>query len=237
MNMSQKQTNRSRDRTVTRSDVEDLIAQGRKIVIVDNNVLKVDAWLPYHPGGDKAILHMIGRDATNEVRAFHSSETQQQMLRYQIGRIEGPWQDFVPPVQGGTFRTIKEQEQARRVAVDAQIISDDDASSEQPSPLFEGLRRRGLALGHRVSPLRHHSIRSTSGKRQQPSPFREVKGRNEHTRRYSETLHNSRVSTQRPRQTSSTNIDNWTNGSKMQGCMIATIEPISKKLQDTLHLG
>ena len=53
----------------SRSEIEDLIAQGRSIIIVNEAVLKVDAWLPYHPGGDKAIKHMVGRDATDEVNA------------------------------------------------------------------------------------------------------------------------------------------------------------------------
>jgi delta8-fatty-acid desaturase len=51
----------------TRREIEGLIAIGRSIVIVDNKVLKVDAWMPYHPGGDKAMQHMVGRDATDEV--------------------------------------------------------------------------------------------------------------------------------------------------------------------------
>jgi delta8-fatty-acid desaturase len=51
----------------TRREVEALIASGRSIVIVDDKVLKVDAWMPYHPGGDKAMQHMVGRDATDEV--------------------------------------------------------------------------------------------------------------------------------------------------------------------------
>ena len=54
---------------LARRQVEDLIAQGRSIIIVDGSILQVDAWLPYHPGGDKAIKHMIGRDATEEVNA------------------------------------------------------------------------------------------------------------------------------------------------------------------------
>ena len=53
-----------------RKDIEAQIASGRAIVIVDDKVLKVDAWLPYHPGGDKAIRHMIGRDATDEVTRY-----------------------------------------------------------------------------------------------------------------------------------------------------------------------
>ena len=61
---------------ISRREVEALIADGRSIVIVDNKVLKVDAWLPYHPGGDKAIKHMIGRDATDEVHRYvHCKQT------------------------------------------------------------------------------------------------------------------------------------------------------------------
>lgn len=54
---------------LSRSQVETMIAEGRTIIIVDGQVLKVDAWLSYHPGGDKAIMHMVGRDATDEVNA------------------------------------------------------------------------------------------------------------------------------------------------------------------------
>jgi len=40
--------------------------------------LKVDAWLKFHPGGDKAIKHMVGRDATDEVNAY---------VRQSLGKI------------------------------------------------------------------------------------------------------------------------------------------------------
>ena len=55
---------------LSRREIEGLIAQGRTIIIVDGKVMKVDAWLKYHPGGDKAIMHMVGRDATDEVNAY-----------------------------------------------------------------------------------------------------------------------------------------------------------------------
>ena len=58
------------DRVFSRPDVEQLIADGRTIIIVDGYVLKLDCWLKFHPGGDKAILHMVGRDATDEVNAY-----------------------------------------------------------------------------------------------------------------------------------------------------------------------
>jgi cytochrome b involved in lipid metabolism len=61
---------RSREALVSRREIEHLISEGRSIIIVDGKVLKVDAWLKYHPGGDKAIKHMIGRDATDEVNAY-----------------------------------------------------------------------------------------------------------------------------------------------------------------------
>ena len=60
-----------RQQTVlSRRQIEGHIADGRKIIIIDQRVLKVDPWLEYHPGGDKAIMHMVGRDATDEVNAY-----------------------------------------------------------------------------------------------------------------------------------------------------------------------
>jgi delta8-fatty-acid desaturase len=66
--MSQHQSKRN-DTLYSRRQIEGLIADGRKIIIVDRRVLKVDPWLKYHPGGEKAIKHMVGRDATDEVNA------------------------------------------------------------------------------------------------------------------------------------------------------------------------
>lgn len=55
--------------SMTNREIEALIADGKAIIIKDQHVLKVDAWMKYHPGGDKAIRHMVGRDATDEVNA------------------------------------------------------------------------------------------------------------------------------------------------------------------------
>ena len=57
---------------LTRRQVGGMIADGRTIIIVEGRVIKADAWLRYHPGGDKAIMHMVGRDATDEVNAYGS---------------------------------------------------------------------------------------------------------------------------------------------------------------------
>ena len=61
-----------KDTIFSRRQIENLIAEGRSIVIVDGRVLKIDAFQDYHPGGDKVIKHMIGRDATDEVNAYKS---------------------------------------------------------------------------------------------------------------------------------------------------------------------
>lgn len=52
---------------MSRRQIEGLIADGKSVFILDQFVLRADPWLPYHPGGDKAIRHMVGRDATDEV--------------------------------------------------------------------------------------------------------------------------------------------------------------------------
>lgn len=55
---------------LSRRYIEGLIAEGKHVFIYEGRVLKVDAWLPFHPGGEKPIKHMVGRDATDEVKAY-----------------------------------------------------------------------------------------------------------------------------------------------------------------------
>ena len=60
------------DRTpklMTRAEIEALVAEGKHITIFHNQVIKMDAWMPFHPGGDKAMLHMVGKDASDEIDA------------------------------------------------------------------------------------------------------------------------------------------------------------------------
>ncbi|KAF4512099.1 hypothetical protein G6O67_001281 [Ophiocordyceps sinensis] len=152
---------------MSRDEVEALIADGHQIVIYQDHILKVDQWLPYHPGGDKAMLHMVGRDATAEIETLHSDTARQQMLRYRIGNTQGLWRNFVPPIQGGTFRTFAEIKidaaAAAATAACASCSSPDansakeDPRSRAPSslslpPVFdvdEALKRR---TGHAAGP-------------------------------------------------------------------------------------
>ena len=63
-------TRSSKDVSLTRGQIEAMIADGWTVIIVDGDVLRLDAWLKYHPGGEKTIMHMVGRDATDEVNAY-----------------------------------------------------------------------------------------------------------------------------------------------------------------------
>ena len=57
-------------RILSRSTIHQLIAKGQLIVIANKRVLRLDAWLNRHPGGEKTILHMVGRDATDEINGY-----------------------------------------------------------------------------------------------------------------------------------------------------------------------
>ena len=58
---------------IPRKKVYRLIAQGHLIVIANGRVLQLDKWVSRHPGGEKTILHMVGRDATDEVNGYYVS--------------------------------------------------------------------------------------------------------------------------------------------------------------------
>ncbi|KAL6721285.1 hypothetical protein ACLMJK_000387 [Lecanora helva] len=129
----------------SRRQIEGLIANGRSIIIVDGKVLKVDAWRKYHPGGEKVIMHMVGRDATDEVNALHSAEARQYMLKYQIGRIEGRWRNFLPPVQGGVFRPYVEDTESI-VGEEEDDVPSTASSSAPSTPIFDAAENSSVSL-------------------------------------------------------------------------------------------
>ena len=71
------------------------------------------------------------------------------MFRFQIGCIEGPWINFVPPIQGGKFRPYtgsdNENEEDNGSKSDEATSNISREISRSPSPTFEapsGIRRR-----------------------------------------------------------------------------------------------
>ncbi|KAL2003266.1 hypothetical protein VTN02DRAFT_4476 [Thermoascus thermophilus] len=161
---------RNRKQTIlSRREIEGMIAEGRNIFIFENRVIKADAWMKFHPGGSKAIQHMVGRDATDEINALHSKEARQHMLSFQIGRTEGRWTNFLPPIQGGQFRPYNKDEDC---------TEDSDSSSQESSrpssPIFDeadensGMRRRKSTSTTSSSVS---SIPPGEGQKFEPRPF------------------------------------------------------------------
>lgn len=59
----------NRDSILSPDSVDEMIANGDTVVIFEDYVLRLNGWLGKHPGGRLAILHMVGRDATDEITA------------------------------------------------------------------------------------------------------------------------------------------------------------------------
>ncbi|KAK9493329.1 fatty acid desaturase-domain-containing protein [Lipomyces doorenjongii] len=136
----------ARDKLLSRAAIEGMIAEGNIIVIYENRVLRVDAWLPRHPGGDKVVFHMVGRDATDEINAFHSDETRVIVRKYQIGHVEGVWKNFIPPIQGGKFRRFEQIDEAVSLTdTSASGSSDDEVCCTTSTRAKSTLSRTKLA--------------------------------------------------------------------------------------------
>ncbi len=54
--------------TMTQNDFNELVADGHKLVILDELVLDVGSWVSRHPGGPFVIKQNIGRDIS---KYFH----------------------------------------------------------------------------------------------------------------------------------------------------------------------
>ncbi|KAJ5930313.1 hypothetical protein N7466_005806 [Penicillium verhagenii] len=132
-----------KDTLLSRRYIEGLIAEGNHVIVYEDRVLKVDAFIKFHPGGEKPIKHMVGRDATDEINALHSREARDRMPAYQIGRVEGVWINFLPPIQGGKFRLYAEE----TCSSEEDMTSQDNSSQEgsiPPSPIFDAVDSKSV---------------------------------------------------------------------------------------------
>jgi delta8-fatty-acid desaturase len=76
------------------------------------------------------------------------------MQRYQMGRIEGRWKNFSPPIQGGKFRPYVEGTSEKDSDDEVEVASP-SGSSRAPSPIFDAedpaVRQRRSDLTNRSS--------------------------------------------------------------------------------------
>jgi len=106
--LSQPTTSTKGRALLSRSDIANRIISGQHIFIYRSLAINATAWLPYHPGGNLSILHFVGRDATDEVEAYHSVSALERMKKYAIGQVEinenTGWKALTPPISLGLVR-------------------------------------------------------------------------------------------------------------------------------------
>jgi sphingolipid 8-(E)-desaturase len=81
------------------------------------------------------------------------------MDKYQIGRIEGRWKNYLPPIQGGTFRPFSHDESLEDSDNGMEEVSATDGSRD-PSPIFDEKPRMPHRRPHAVD--RSSSVSSSS---------------------------------------------------------------------------
>jgi cytochrome b involved in lipid metabolism len=60
----------SRHQIISPAEIKRRVAEGEPVVIYEGYVLHLGEWIDMHPGGRLSILHMVGRDATDEINMF-----------------------------------------------------------------------------------------------------------------------------------------------------------------------
>jgi delta8-fatty-acid desaturase len=91
-----------------RSAIATRITDGSLLFIYHSQVVNATSWATFHPGGALAILHFVGRDASDEVDAYHSLEAISRLKKFIIARVELDeevgWRPLTPPIALGLVR-------------------------------------------------------------------------------------------------------------------------------------
>lgn len=94
----------------TRESVAARILDGELLFILNGDLIRVpQQWLSAHPGGALTILHFVGRDATDEVEAYHPKHVLDKMRAFSQGPVqlsEDGWVPLLPPICTGWIRKL-----------------------------------------------------------------------------------------------------------------------------------
>lgn len=159
----------------SREQVATRILAGETLFVLHGNLVRVPpSWLTLHPGGNLSILHYVGRDATDEVEAFHSPETLQRMKSYVVGQVEigeDGWAPFVPPYSNGWVRRkgvdgrMEWYNEARAVKGKTEaeaailLVSRDAAAPAEPAPTMADLEPAPNSLSMKNEKLHAEAYR------------------------------------------------------------------------------
>lgn len=93
---------------LTRPEIAERICGGASLFIYRERVINATSWERHHPGGALAIQHFVGRDATDEVEAYHSPAALERIAKYAIATVEVDaktgWRPLTPPIAVGLVR-------------------------------------------------------------------------------------------------------------------------------------
>lgn len=78
---------RKADRIIPRAEIVERIIQGENLVVYHDQVLDLTRWTEHHPGGQLAVLHFVGRDASDEMDAYHSKDDLKRVRGFVVGRV------------------------------------------------------------------------------------------------------------------------------------------------------
>ena len=121
----------------SREQVASRILQGDTLIIFHGQLLNIPkSWLDAHPGGTLALLHFVGRDATDEIEACHLDQTAAFIPRYSIGTVEltdGFWAPLVPPIATGWVRKTSADGTLQWHKEAVELLSDDPSNKHTPA--------------------------------------------------------------------------------------------------------
>ncbi len=121
----------------SREQVASRILLGDTLIIFHGQLLNIPkSWLDAHPGGTLALLHFIGRDATDEIEACHLDQTAAFIPRYSIGTVEltdGFWAPLVPPIATGWVRKTSADGTLQWHKEAIELLNDDPSNKYTPA--------------------------------------------------------------------------------------------------------
>jgi len=124
----------------SRDVVANRILAGETLIIYQGHLLSIPpAWMNAHPGGNLALLHFVGKDATDEIEASHLDDTLKLVSRYSVGRVElteDGWEPLVPPVQTGWVRRLGQTGKQEWFKEATELVSNDGSESFPSSSIL-----------------------------------------------------------------------------------------------------
>ncbi len=99
---------------LSRSSIATPITKGRLLILSSTLfpphtvILDLTTFAATHPGGELAILHFVGRDAGDEMEAYHEEAVRKRMKGFVVGRLIGDgdetWKPLSPPISLGLVK-------------------------------------------------------------------------------------------------------------------------------------